>query len=124
MNIIETNYGGWTDYSGSGRGQGPAIRHHRGGQIDLLSPGDRHDKVSLHGPEEKLFVLDVLKRAQRGELERSFREKMSDIIISYSERGGYEIHNRRTPNAHFHFTTKSSLKFTIDVLELISREKE
>lgn len=123
MNII-SNFGGWTDYSGSGRGKSPTIRLHRGGQIDLLSPGDPHDKVSLHTAGEKIFVLYTLKRAQSGELKKPFREKMTDIILSYSEGSGYEIRNRRVPHTHFHFTTKSSLKFIVDVLELISHEKE
>ncbi len=123
MNITIGNYGGWTDYSGSGSGKSPTIRHHRGGQIDLFSPGDPHDKVSLHTADEKISVLDVLKKAQSGELKKPFREKIGDIIISYSDVGGYEIRNRRVPNTHFHFTTKSSLKFVIDVLEQISHEK-
>lgn len=122
MNII-SNFGGWTDYSGSGRGQSPTIRLHRGGQIDLLSPGDPHDRVSLHTADEKISVLHVLKKAQSGELKIPFREKIGDIIISHSEGGGYEIRNRRVPNTHFHFTTKSSLKFVIDVLLLISHER-
>lgn len=123
MNII-SNFGGWTDYSGSGSGKSPTIRHHRGGQIDLLSPGDPHDRVSLHTADEKISVLEVLKQAQAGTLKKPFREKIGDLIISHSEGGGYEIRNRRVPHTHFHFTTKSSLKFVIEVLELIYYGKD
>lgn len=124
MKFVTDAEKGWIDYSGSGRGQSPTIRHHWSGQIDLLSPGDHNDKASLHNPEEKLFVLYILKRVYEGKLEKPFQEKMDDIIVTGSEHGGYDIRNRRVPNTHFHFISESSLKFVIDTLLYISEQPD
>ena len=110
---------GWTSYTSEGPGTSPTIRLHFSEKIELLSPGDPQDKVSLVDSTEKTFVYLTLKRVQEEGLGQTFSDKHGRLIVAYSSSAGLSI-RRQGVTRQFHIATDDSLKFVVDVLEHIS----
>ena len=113
---------GWTLYSRDGPGASPAIRHHKSGEITLVSPADREDRVTLHSAAEIFFTISVLKQVKETKLKEALKEREGDLTITYTTAGGLIIRHRKLPGKQFHCASQTSLDFMVEVLTLISAQ--
>lgn len=122
MKVETIQENGWVRYMAAGPGTSPIIRQHFSGEVTLISPSDREDKVTLSTAEEKIFVLLTLERVQKNGLGELFEERFGDLKIAYTRGTGLTIRRRGTPNRQFHCTTQKSINFLVEVLTLISTQ--